>query len=204
MKKALLTLALAGTATLASAITFNWANATTLQSGVVGESWSTTITPEGSFAVRVTYVGTAVSSGNYGNKDLIQLSDGTNWYLMENDDRENPGTKYSGKSQTGGNSPGTEGGIPWGHEVNHTYAFLYDHEAKTLEYRVIDSGVETSLVTYNNITFGEEITVSGAGGLTGIFNGEANYSVQMVLPEPGVMALLALGVGAIALRRKGA
>ncbi len=217
MKKMMMLAAMAMLAVTAQAISFDWDNATTVGGGYINSTtntkWEHLITPsdysasDGSFGVRVTYAGTAASTGNYAWTTMLCLGIADDhWYQLKLTDNDK--TRWLTNSEDGesGANDNTAGAISYGETVNHTYSFLYDATAKTMEIAITENGTTTSLKTLTDVTIDGTQQVSLWAGsnnksLATIFNGTATYTVQ-VIPEPTALALLALGVAGVALKRK--
>ncbi len=100
-----------------------------------------------------------------------------------------------------------------GETGDYTFAIVYDDSEGTLESFFLKDGAATSIFKTDSVDIGDWITIAaGEDGraLTGdgaIFNDSTSYKVEYTsnisaLPEPTALALLALGVAGLALKRK--
>ncbi len=230
MKKLLTLAAMALMAFSAQAVTLDWDNyGWTVKSGTIGTGgWNASFdNPDGDFAVRVTYVGTLKESFTTNNNGkawarfFTLKANNSDWARISYKYTNSGGTVSDAIYGEGGSDDptdklaGTISGYA-GQDVNLTFTFEYDSTSDVLSFFVQDNKAltptQTLLHTYDldqNVAdtievgggTGLDFSTGGAQDLTSIFD-SGTYTVEAVAPEPTALALLALGVAGVALRRK--
>ena len=185
-----------------------------------GGGGTATVSCDTDFAVRVTYTWdkmpeTFAISGNWAS--YLRLQANGKWYDIQNSGSN--GTAYGGtkNATTDGNytnlgfSTGTidDALVDNGNGTKSlAFMFVYDAGAKTLAYCLGD----VAFCTLTDVTLSGDGVLSGGqrgSGASNITNYQllshlngASYTVEYSVPEPTALALLALGVAGLALRRR--
>ncbi len=218
MKKAMFALAAMMVAGFAGAVTVNWDKAdwTTLVANSHATSWSYATggsSPSGDvrysggadFALYATYSGTIDITKSW-SRLLVVASAGGYTGFENNDDKE------FFVAVNGSNKPGhTDVALPTG-TVEFSLAIVYDYSEQLFSLYYINNGESTLLSTDNEVVISDWVTFKTGdnNGLDKVFetaDDALSYTVKYTsdisqLPEPTVLALLALGVAGVALKRK--
>ncbi len=222
MKNVLFALVATCVAGLASAVTVDWdaitwknvGTGTSREWSIASNSEAIGYTGNADFALRVTYAGTTGDTIGNVAKAYLQITAGETMYNIQggpgwNDVWVVDGYESSSTNYTVNNSVA----LPANTKVDLSFAVVYDHSEKQLDAYATLNGTTALVGQITNLNFTDWVTFGTNTDwdnrkLTGVFVEEGfSYSVDYTnniapMPEPTVLALLALGVAGIALKRK--
>lgn len=209
MRNILCILTLAAVAATTHAVTFDWTKATTFNTP--GETTAqTSLSVHTSFAVKAVFTDFSIKDGvRSGFNSFVELMSGANQSLgrLQNTGSGNNNGKnfFAGANDQALNTT-TSIADNITADGTLTVIFAYDAEAHNFSITLNDNAdplisAELDLSGYNTL----KIYVGRDNGTQRYLAEDFNYtlqSAQIVLPEPTALALLALGVAGLALRRK--